>query len=285
MTNPRDEQTAVSDLATNTGFSLISNEKLRELYATMLQCRMIDERVLFERGNATGDYYAPSGQEASVVGVAVDLSAADSVVTLDGASNAAFVHGEALQKLLSRLVYGSSSVDAEGRIHGALGVALAGKTNANQQVVVVFGGGEVSQSKAWQEALKVAGTHTLPLIFVQLGSKPQQPQVQRKGREAATQGEEWGLPVIPVDGNDVVAVYRVATESVSRARRGRGATLIECVDGAAIDPFTKQDPLLKMERYLTGKGLFQAEWKQEITVSFRSKLDAAKEAARSVVLA
>jgi len=32
-----------------------------------------------------------------------------------------------------------------------------------------------------------------------------------------------------VDGNDVVAVYRVAFEALARARQGRGGTLIECV--------------------------------------------------------
>ena len=40
--------------------------------------------------------------------------------------------------------------------------------------------------------------------------------------------KDYGFPSILVDGNDVVAVWRAAQESIHRARNGAGPTLIEC---------------------------------------------------------
>ena len=39
---------------------------------------------------------------------------------------------------------------------------------------------------------------------------------------------DYGFPGIIVDGSDVVAVWRVAQESIHRARNGAGPTLIDC---------------------------------------------------------
>ena len=38
---------------------------------------------------------------------------------------------------------------------------------------------------------------------------------------------DYGFPEISVDGNDAIAVYRVAQEAIERARCGGGATLID----------------------------------------------------------
>jgi 2-oxoisovalerate dehydrogenase E1 component alpha subunit len=52
---------------------------------------------------------------------------------------------------------------------------------------------------------------------------------------AQTAGEIWrraegyGFPGVRVDGNDVLAVYRVTSEAVRRARAGEGPTLIEAL--------------------------------------------------------
>ncbi len=38
----------------------------------------------------------------------------------------------------------------------------------------------------------------------------------------------YGIPGEVVDGNDVLAVHRAASQAVARARQGRGPTLLEC---------------------------------------------------------
>ena len=77
------------------------------------------------------------------------------------------------------------------------------------------------------------------------------------------------FPVIAVDGNDAVAVYRVASEAIAHARKGDGPTLIECIRTKA------GDPLLNMEKYLVRKGLFSEEFKRKVAAGCSEKLDAA----------
>ncbi len=89
-----------------------------------------------------------------------------------------------------------------------------------------------------------------------------------------------------MDANDVVAVYRVAYESVERVRQGGGPVLVEgkpyrlysqtkrrVANSATWQ--TERDPLTRMERYLKTKGLFTTSWKDEVVDEFSRKLDAA----------
>ena len=46
---------------------------------------------------------------------------------------------------------------------------------------------------------------------------------------AAEGGQAYGIPGVRVDGNDVLAVYRVCKEAIDRARKGEGPTMVETV--------------------------------------------------------
>ncbi|MGH9590547.1 MAG: thiamine pyrophosphate-dependent enzyme, partial [Terracidiphilus sp.] len=56
-------------------------ELLRRLYACMLKCRMVEERirVLYRQGRFAGNYFAATGQEATEVGATIDLLPEDTV--------------------------------------------------------------------------------------------------------------------------------------------------------------------------------------------------------------
>jgi TPP-dependent pyruvate/acetoin dehydrogenase alpha subunit len=104
------------------------------------------------------------------------------------------------------------------------------------------------------------------------------------------------VPAISVDGNDAVAIYRVASESISRARQGRGPTLIDCqsfrIFGSSRVPLPKanpssgngrsvvipagmnDDPITNMEQYLSRKGLFREEHRTSVAEAFGRELDA-----------
>ena len=87
--------------------------------------------------------------------------------------------------------------------------------------------------------------------------------------------EAHGFPGIPVDGKDVVAMYRVAFESMQRARNGGGPTLIEAMTPGNAMLGSDNDPITAMERYLTQRNLFEPAWKQQIKKSFGKELDEA----------
>ena len=67
----------------------------------------------------------------------------------------------------------------------------------------------------------------------------------------------YSFPTITVDGCDVVAVYRVASEAIEHARKDHGGTHIDCI--AALS----EDPIRKMEKYLSGKGLLTSDLKRQ----------------------
>ena len=77
----------------------------------------------------------------------------------------------------------------------------------------------------------------------------------------------YGMNAVTVDGNDVLAVYQAAEEAVTRARAGKGPSLIECKtyrtrphaegmrDGGyrsaeEIDEWKKRDPITTFKSWL-----------------------------------
>jgi pyruvate dehydrogenase E1 component alpha subunit len=52
---------------------------------------------------------------------------------------------------------------------------------------------------------------------------------QTASESMAIKAEAYGMPGVRVDGNDILAVYRVCKEAVDRARKGEGPTLVETV--------------------------------------------------------
>jgi pyruvate dehydrogenase E1 component alpha subunit len=118
------------------------------------------------------------------------------------------------------------------------------------------------------------------MIFVSWNAPPPglpAPDLQNGANGVRLKTKAYSFPTIAVDGNDVVAVYRVAHEAIAHARMGDGPSLIECqTDGPG-------DPILNMEKYLSGKGLFTDGFKAEVTDRFRRELDAAIEVAQKQI--
>lgn len=316
------KEQAAPAAAQKNGASIISDEKLKQLYTTMLRCRTLEERarVLFKQSKFTGNYYAAVGQEATEVGVAIDLRPEDTVAPSHRDFISNLIKGVPLSAMLSQLYARSTSPD-KGRSSPAhcgyaplniitpsstiaaqlnigTGVALANKMKKNDNVVVAFSGDGSTSLGFWHEALNFAGVHQLPIVYVvqnNLWAESVTVRLQTRVEDISIKAQAYGFPGITVDGNDVVAVYRVAQEAIVRARQGGGPTLIEAKtyrwyghseidpakyrDPEEVEKWKAKDPILQMERYLTAKGLFTEEWKQEFLQGFNAELDAAVEVA------
>lgn len=270
----------------STGGSLISEAKLRQLYATMLQCRLLTEHALRLHGRRRNLYSASLGQEAIATGCVIDLRAEDTVVLAMRDPIAALVKGIALKHLLSHLYAGEPDIGkgrillpATGRyehLQLATNAAIVNKEKDKGNIVVAFAGMAATGIKEWQAALKFAARRSLPLVLV-VQNNPWMLSHANNGRlYPPLKAGIDGLTSITVDGNDVVAVYRVAYESLDRARRGGGPVLIEArtyrPDGRALRR-TERDPLIHMERYLSAKKLFTGHWKNQLIQRFSRELD------------
>jgi TPP-dependent pyruvate/acetoin dehydrogenase alpha subunit len=285
MTTTTTEQNAAAP-AGNHRFSLISNEKLLQLYTSMVKCRIIQERAqtLFEQGQFAGNFGAGVGLEAATVGVVIDLLPEDTVAPSHGDLISGFVTGEPLSKIFGRLFVRTAGPELASQpgdqLHRATSAALANKKKNNGRIAVAFLGDRTTSLNFWHEEIKTAGTQQLPILFVchsNRGPESGNLSDQASAEEIALQEEACGFPWITVDGNDAVAVYRVATEAIVHARKGNGPTLIEC----RLDRSEVHDPILKMEAYLLRKGLFSEELKLEAAAGFISELAAAVKTAEA----
>ncbi|HUN84104.1 MAG TPA: thiamine pyrophosphate-dependent enzyme [Terracidiphilus sp.] len=291
------------------GFSLISRAKLIQLYSAMIKSRMIAERAaaLKQQGKLTGDLQNGLGREGTVAGVTVDLHREDTLSPSRCDFVSSVIKGMTLEQMFSRLG-GSADYQAHGtgalifddqsnviapaseldsRLEVVRGAALVHKMAKNGRVVVVTCANGSAAKECWRDAVQFAEVHELPMLFVWHNDAeyPHDPPntVERRARRSAAKPR--CTPAITVDASDAVAVYRVASESIQRARLGRGPTLIECrklapANGSGLStttaaPSGPHDPIEKMEVYLSQKGLFHRDLRQKIADSFLPELNTA----------
>ncbi len=144
----------------------------------------------------------------------------------------------------------------------ATGLALFHKLEQKRNVVVAFWDEDAASLEDSHEALKFAGIHKLPLLYVTRSGELDEPRRRKRSalEEFSFIAKDYGFPSILVDGNDVVAVWRAAQESIHRARNGAGPTLIEAqIKSACFD-----DPLAHVQHYMTKRGAWDDGWKQQL---------------------
>ncbi len=257
--------------AANNGFSLISGEKLLAIYSTMLKCRMIEDRACVLLNMKKMNRHVDAGQEAIAAAVGIDLLPEDTVRVVPGGLIYLFIKGLPLKKLFARGLNGvDPALSLAEQLKLAIADAVAFKMNKNNKIVAVFSRSEWTHLESWLEALKFAGAGRLPILFVsQCTNRGAGPDKRSNGSGGKLKAKSYGFPAIAVEGNDAVAVYRVACEAIAHARKGDGPTLI-------VSPrWQEGDPLQNMENYLDRKGLFSEKFRRRVESGFLAKLDAA----------
>jgi TPP-dependent pyruvate/acetoin dehydrogenase alpha subunit len=249
-------------------------ELMRRLYAYMLKCRMVEERirVLYRQGRFAGNYFAAVGQEATEVGATLDLLPEDTIAPSHRNFVTHIMKGTPLRLMFAH-IYGRKTSPDQGRsapahcgyaplniitpastiaaqLNIGTGVALAYKMQRKPNVVVALSGEGSTSLGFWHEAVNFAAVHKLPIIFVveNNGYAESVPiALQTAVRDISIKARAYGIPGVTVDGNDVVAVYSAMREALDRARSGGGPTLLECktyrwYGHSEIDPAKYRDP-------------------------------------------
>jgi TPP-dependent pyruvate/acetoin dehydrogenase alpha subunit len=277
------------------GFSLISNDKLLQIYSTMLKCRMLSECIHNYTADSNGiSPDAAMSEIAPTAGVVLDLLAGDTLAPSPGGFIPSFVKGLSLEAIFARVASTHSLSAARTRagyaplklippslrlgvqLDRAVSAAAANKKSRNKKLAIVFCPNAADSLRLFEQAMSRAGARNLPMLFVCHSVLDTE--------DISSLAQNCGFPGVVVDGDDAVAIYRVATEAIVHARRGSGPTLIECKSW----PFTGSEPrkrrasanpILNMESYLTRKGLFDKKFKLAVVANFRRELDAAIQSA------
>ncbi len=288
-----------------------SPDVLRTLYSVMLKTRLLEEQVLslLRAGRIPGTSVPLLGGEATEVGACIALQPDDSFATTHPKLATHVVSDTPLQRVFAQLFnfekdYLAAHPSAEptalkvvpqtvtiaGQFNIAAGIALASRQLEKSNVVVALADDGLAALGFWHEAARMAARNRLPIVFVVENcaqSHTNGTGAVKSDEDLRDRAEAYGFPGITVDGNDVVAVFRVTQESIHRARSGAGPTLIECrtwrwhaeADGNSSDRSSKllkarkdHDPLLHMEHYMKKRSLWKQSWKDSLVAKYRAAL-------------
>lgn len=217
----------------------------------MLKCRMLGEKLnARSRAVSNGGHRPIAGREAVLVGAAAHALPEDRVIT-----------GSACPAQVINQLFSAGHLHAADTLdHSALehGLAVARELDGQRKAAIVFCSPDMATDTI-HHALRRAARERLPLVCIAESSYAviDREQACQRDQRAIPPDMNSFFPRIAVDGNDVVAMFRVAQEAVRRARAGHGPSLIQCVMQAAGDK--KNDPLVFMERYLKRRKMWSDE--------------------------
>lgn len=247
--------TQVSELNRITGRCL-SCDQLIAMYRTMLQIRLFEEKAadLIVAGEISCPMHLYIGQEAVATGVCAALKKNDYIWGNHRSHGHYLAKGGDMNALMAELFCKQDGC-AQGRggsmhifdgnvgvlgtvpmvaatIPIAVGAALSANMRHTNQVSAAFFGDGATEEGVFHESLNFAALYKLPVIFVcenNLYSSHLPLSARRAVEELCLHAVPYGIPGIRVDGNDVLKVYDAAMQAVTRAKRGEGPTLIECM--------------------------------------------------------
>ena len=254
---------------------LIPNKRLRELYAAMAELRLLEERIATQqlRINLSRRLYIGPGEEACRVSTALSLVAGD--LTSESAPGVAtrFLRGSHLANITvdpGNFCQLPILRDTPLRLNISIGAAIALSSRKKGPLVLAYvHPGDLTLAE-WKPILRLAATHVAPVLFVTL------PDPTKNPGKLSLIATTSGVPGIPVDAADAVALYRVAQESMLRIRSGGGPVLMECIPfqlpGKESSP---ADPVLNMRESLLRRKLADDPWFTSVETRFAARLKAA----------
>jgi len=236
--------------------SPMNAERLKKLYAAMLKCRLSQEQIR----KHLPSHLLCTGLEAMIAGAAIHLKKEDLVAPNAEGDFAQLVQGKTLAEVIDcckQDVDELQSGTSVAELSIAAGMAFACKQLGKSLITLCVARAD-HDPDSWRDAVSFCSRRKIPIVFViAQHSDPEQSNLNLR-----TQAQKY-LPAITVDGNDVVAVYRVAEESTRRARQEWGPSFIEC------KLQTGKDPLAFMEGYLRQRNLWSDAWREELERDLR----------------
>ncbi len=273
--------------------------ELLRLYHTLVLIRRseLTTQIMYRNRELPGFAHLYIGQEAVATGVMAHLRRDDWITSTHRGHGHALAKGVPPRMLLAELagkstgcnggrggtmhlympsvgLFGTNGLVAGG-IPAAVGLAISAKTRGTDQVTVCFFGDGASNHGAFHESLNFAGAQEAPMVFVcenNLYATATPLYMATKNTNIASKSASYGFPGVRVDGNDVLAVWKVAKEAVERARAGEGPTLIEAMtyrqvghqEGDPVigwcrtqeewDEWFQRDPIPNYRRFLLDSG-------------------------------
>jgi pyruvate dehydrogenase E1 component alpha subunit len=230
----------------------LNREELLAAYRMMRTIREFEERVHaeFSAGGIPGFVHLYAGEEASAVGVCMNLDQRDKIASTHRGHGHCIAKGCDVDGMMAE-IFGKADglcggkggsmhiadldkgmMGANGIVGGGpplvCGAALTAKTLKTGGVAVGFVGDGGSNQGTTMESLNLAKAWNLPAIFVVEDNGYAESTASNWSVSGSQTGRAagFGIPAVQVDGLDFFAIHEAAREAVERARDGGGPTLI-----------------------------------------------------------
>ena len=278
------------------GLDLRTEDFLR-MWEAMIRVRVLDERGLMSQRQGRIGFYVPStGEEGHQVGAAYALRQDDWCFPSYRVPGVAVFRGAPLSRMVANLFgnrddlclgrqmpnhysfrdqnFVSISSPLGTQIPQAVGVARAMQIRGEDRVAAVWFGDGTTSEGDFHVAMNFAGVWKCPCVFLCNNNQwaISVPLCQQTASEGiAIKAQAYGMEGVQVDGNDVLAVYKVVRDAVAKARSGGGPTLIEAVTyrmgphsssddptryraAAELEEWKRRDPIERFRKFLLAGG-------------------------------
>ena len=297
----------------------LSNDELLHAYRTMLRVRAFDDTCLkLQRSGRIGFSIPNKGIEATQVGAASALRRSDWLFPSYRDFGMALYHGITPRQMMDNM-FGNAADTARGRqmpvhfswtepihffsisspigthIPHAVGCAFAMRERGGDDAALVSFGDGGTSSLGFHSGMNFAGVWKAPVVFLCQNNQwaiscPADKQTASDG--FAVKAAAYGMPGVTVDGNDLLAVRKVVSEALDRARAGDGPTLIEAktfrmgghstaddptryIPAEILEHWAKKDPIERFERFLLASGLWNTSTRDEMYAAAMEEVAAA----------
>ncbi len=294
----------------------LSDKDILYLYEIMVYGRLLDKTCLsLQREGRMFTYPSSEGQEAAQAGSAFALGQEDwmfpyfreicshLVRNLPPEKYLLYWMGdERGQQIPENINNFMICVPVSTQLTHAVGLAYALKYKKQKAVVLAYLGDGATSKGDFHEAMNLAGTWKLPVVFLCNNNQyaislPLSKQTASK--TLAQKAIAYGFSGRQVDGNDVFAVYKATLDAVNSARSGGGPTFIEAFtyrlgdhttaddsskyrSAKEVEEWRKKEPIIRLRKYLEDKNLWNKKYEDKLQADIKKKIDAAVKAAENI---
>lgn len=301
----------IMDVEGNADSSLepkIPDEMLKEMYEKMILARLFDKKAFnLQRQGRSYTVAQAEGQEACQIGSVYALDKDNDWIFPTYREHPAMISmGMPLERMFMYWMGSEEGLRTEKNIYPltiaigthliqSVGMGLALKNAGKKSVTMPFFGDGATSEGDVLEAFNFAGVFKTPTVFMCQNnfyaiSVPL--KLQTASKTLAQKAIGFAIEGVQVDGNDVLAVYSAAKTAAERARKGEGATLIECITyrfgphttaddptryrpQEEVDAWRKKDPIPRFEKYLSKKGLWSEDYGKKVSDDSSAMLEEA----------
>ncbi len=221
----------------------------------MLRIRRFEEKCSkeFSSGRIPGTVHLYIGEEAIATGACAVLRPDDYITGTHRGHGHVIAKGARTDKMMAE-IFGRKTgyckgkggsmhiadpdlgiLGANGIVGGgvcvASGAGIACQMRGKGQVTICFLGDGSTNEGAFHEGVNLAAIWDLPVLFVienNLYAEKTRITDTAKIIDLSDRCKSYGIPGVSIDGNDILKVYETVGAAASRAREGKGPTIVEC---------------------------------------------------------